>query len=93
MTSYCFVCNRVTDHFAEHDALVEAGLAEYDTTSGDVHRTVNYEPALAAAIAEVDYEHYVRFGYDGVDLAKVVEEARAKVAASRAAYATANPLG
>lgn len=27
---FCFVCGRATDHFAEHDDLVEAGLATYD---------------------------------------------------------------
>ena len=26
---HCFVCGRHTDHFAEHDDLVEQGLAEY----------------------------------------------------------------
>lgn len=26
---FCFVCARCTDHFAEHDDLVEQGLAEY----------------------------------------------------------------
>ena len=26
---YCFVCRRCTDHFAEHDDLVEAGEVEY----------------------------------------------------------------
>lgn len=27
---FCFVCGRCTDHFAEHDDLVEAGLARYE---------------------------------------------------------------
>lgn len=31
---YCFVCKRATLHFAEHDDLVEAGLAVY--RGGDV---------------------------------------------------------
>lgn len=28
--AFCFVCSRATDHFAEHDDLVEAGLAFYE---------------------------------------------------------------
>lgn len=31
---HCFVCGRHTDHFAEHDNLVEAGLAEYVKEDG-----------------------------------------------------------
>ncbi len=27
---WCFVCNRPTDHRAEHDDLVDQGLASYD---------------------------------------------------------------
>lgn len=27
---HCFVCGRHTDHFAEHDNLVEAGYAQYE---------------------------------------------------------------
>lgn len=27
---HCFVCGRHTSHFAEHDDLVEAGLARYE---------------------------------------------------------------
>jgi len=41
---YCFVCNRSTDHFAEHDDLVEAGLAEY--VNGDVRRTDKWDDAV-----------------------------------------------
>lgn len=33
---FCFVCGRCTDHFAEHDDLVEQGLAEY--RNGNVYR-------------------------------------------------------
>ena len=33
---FCFVCNRPTDHRAEHDDLVEAGLASYDPEEGIV---------------------------------------------------------
>lgn len=28
---WCYACNRPTDHRAEHDELVEAGLARYDS--------------------------------------------------------------
>lgn len=34
---WCFVCSRPTDHRAEHDDLVEQGLASYDRTSGIVY--------------------------------------------------------
>lgn len=34
---FCFVCSRCTDHFAEHDDLVEAGLAHYGE-DGTVYR-------------------------------------------------------
>lgn len=27
---HCFVCGRHTDHFGEHDDMVEAGTARYD---------------------------------------------------------------
>lgn len=35
---FCFVCGRATDHFAEHDDLVDQGLASYDR-DGYVHVT------------------------------------------------------
>jgi hypothetical protein len=28
--AHCFICGRHTDHFAEHDNLVEAGYARYE---------------------------------------------------------------
>jgi hypothetical protein len=28
--AHCFVCSRHTDHFAEHDDLVEQGFAQYE---------------------------------------------------------------
>lgn len=34
---WCFVCSRPTDHRGEHDDLVEAGLASYDSHLGMVH--------------------------------------------------------
>ena len=27
---HCFICSRHTDHFAEHDDMVEAGYAQYE---------------------------------------------------------------
>ena len=35
---HCFVCGRHTDHYAEHDDMVEAGTAYY-TEDGDVWPT------------------------------------------------------
>lgn len=80
--TYCFVCTRATDHFAEHDALVEAGLAAYDTESGSVYRTAAWDDRFAELVSEVDFQHYMRDGYDGVDLAAVVTEAKALLAAT-----------
>jgi hypothetical protein len=28
---HCFICSRHTDHFAEHDDMVEAGYAQYES--------------------------------------------------------------
>lgn len=56
---FCFVCSRCTDHFGEHDALVEAGLAAYDTESGSVYRTDKWDRELATQIAQREYEEYV----------------------------------
>jgi hypothetical protein len=28
--AHCFICGRHTDHFAEHDDMVEAGYAQYE---------------------------------------------------------------
>jgi hypothetical protein len=52
---HCFVCRRHTDHFGEHDALVEAGLAYY-TGDGSVHRTDAWDADLARAIADAEYQ-------------------------------------
>ncbi|WP_460867116.1 hypothetical protein [Nocardioides pakistanensis] len=54
---HCFVCRRHTDHFAEHDALVEAGLAQY-TSDGSVHRTEKWDDDLARQVAEAEYREY-----------------------------------
>lgn len=34
---WCYVCNRPTDHRAEHDDLVEQGKARYDDDFGNVY--------------------------------------------------------
>lgn len=57
-TPFCFICGRVTDHFAEHDDLVEAGLAEYDGVY--VNRTDAWTPAAAKAITDASWERYQR---------------------------------
>lgn len=46
---HCFVCGRNTDHFAEHDDLVDAGLARY-TGDGSVHRTDAWTDDTTAAV-------------------------------------------
>lgn len=38
----CFVCGRITDHFAEHDDLVEQGRAIYGP-DGSVHWAERYQ--------------------------------------------------
>ena len=56
---HCFVCGRHTDHFGEHDDLVEAGVAAYH--GGDVHWTVDgearYMDAFTAAGGTYDEAH------------------------------------
>lgn len=52
--TYCFVCNRPTDHFGEHNALVEEGLAEY-RKDGSVVRTDAWDDTRAEAVAEAEY--------------------------------------
>jgi hypothetical protein len=51
---HCFVCHRHTDHFAEHDELVDAGLAAYGS-DGSVYRTDAYDEDLARAVFEAAY--------------------------------------
>ena len=53
--AYCFVCGRVTDHFGEHEALVEAGLAVY-RDNGSVVRTDTWDDELARQIQEREYQ-------------------------------------
>jgi hypothetical protein len=83
MFEFCFVCNRVTGHFGEHDGLIHAGLAENEKVNGEctgtVLRTAAWDDALAARISEVEYEHYVRDGYDGMDLDAIVAEAKGQL--------------
>lgn len=51
---HCFVCGKHTGHFAEHDELVEAGLATYGN-DGSVYRTATYDEDLAREIFEAAY--------------------------------------
>lgn len=51
---HCFVCHRHTDHWGEHDEIVEAGLAAY-AADGSVYRTDAYDEDLARAIFEAAY--------------------------------------
>lgn len=53
---YCFICSRCTDHVAEHDALVDAGLAEYNYYDGSVFKTDLWDAALAREISDAEYE-------------------------------------
>ena len=55
--AHCFVCSRHTDHLGEHEALVEAGLAEY-ADGGTVLRTALWNAELAAKIAEEEWQAY-----------------------------------
>lgn len=61
--AHCFVCSRHTDHFAEHDGLVEAGLAAYEGSA--VVRTALWDDAEAARISEAEYQRYLKdFGLE-----------------------------
>ncbi len=53
---HCFACGRHTDHFGEHDGLVAAGLAIYDSNTGDVHRTRYWDDALARRVQDAEYD-------------------------------------
>jgi hypothetical protein len=69
MNAYCFLCSRCTDHSGEHDALVDEGLAEYETDAegywtGTVLKTEFYHPIAARIISEIDYWFYKQsFGF------------------------------
>lgn len=72
---FCFVCNRATDHFAEHDALVHAGLATYrdhdGNVDGTVRRTAAWDDETARKVSDAEYAEYVEYGYAGVNLDRV----------------------
>jgi hypothetical protein len=55
--AHCFVCRRHTDHFGEHDGLVEAGLALYK--GGSVYRTDAWDDALVREVAQAEYAAYL----------------------------------
>lgn len=81
--AFCYVCYRNTNHIAEHDGLVAAGLAEYGTD--DVLRTPAWDDALAREVSAVEYREYsaaFRNGTDplALDYPAIIAEARANVA-------------
>lgn len=47
---YCFVCSRATEHMAEHDDLVDAGMVEYDWDNGIVRKLAAYDENKARAM-------------------------------------------
>lgn len=53
-TPYCLVCGRCTDHWGEHDDLVEAGLAEY-RSDGSVVKTDQWSAEVARSITEATW--------------------------------------
>lgn len=55
--TFCFICNRATEHVAEHDDLVDAGLAVY-TQDGCVHPTERYTEEAAQMVANLGTEAY-----------------------------------
>lgn len=52
--AHCFVCGKHTDHWGEHDELVEAGLATYGD-DGSVRRTAAWDDDLAQQLFEAEY--------------------------------------
>lgn len=56
--AFCFVCSRATDHWGEHDALVDAGLAEYHE-DGSVTKTAAWDADKASEIAQAEFEAYM----------------------------------
>lgn len=57
MDAYCFICSRCTDHWGEHDDLVEAGLAEYHE-DGTVTKTAAWDAQKAREITEATWKAY-----------------------------------
>lgn len=51
---FCFVCGRCTDHWGEHDDLVEAGMAEYKR-DGSVVKTEKWSAAAAKQITDATW--------------------------------------
>lgn len=54
---FCFVCKRPVEHIGEHEALVNAGMAEYDDESGVVRKTKSYDSAKAQKIQKEEAEY------------------------------------
>lgn len=85
--TYCFVCSRATDHFAEHEGLVAAGLAEYNTDTGSVYKTDAWDDAMAAAVSEAEYAAYLAAAEAGTpldyDMDAVLRDAAARLEAAR----------
>jgi hypothetical protein len=69
---YCYVCRRCTDHVAEHDDLVDVGLAEY--VRGEVRWTPASTFEAIEAWRAVDAFLSVLFGigwyYDSLDFSE-----------------------
>lgn len=51
---FCFVCGRCTDHWGEHDDLVEAGMADYKL-DGSVVKTEKWSAAAAKQITDATW--------------------------------------
>lgn len=55
--AFCFVCKRPVDHIGEHEALVNAGMVEYDSEYGVVRKTKAYFPAKAKELERKEAEY------------------------------------
>jgi len=55
---FCFVCKRPVEHIGEHEALVDAGMTEYDDEIGAVKRTKSYDSEKAKKIQAEEAEYY-----------------------------------
>lgn len=54
---FCFVCKRPVEHIGEHEALVNAGMAEYDDELGVVRKTKSYDSVKAQKIQKEEAEY------------------------------------
>lgn len=54
---HCYVCGRHTDHFAEHDNLVEDGFATYGD-DGSVYRTEAWDADAVTASNQAAWAVY-----------------------------------